>query len=107
VSNVLDEALKAGANTVGGVSFSVSDPATMESEARAKALANARARAADLAREASVGVGEILVISEVIGQQPIPMMERAVAAQDMGGGAAIQPGELETNVQVQVTFAMQ
>ena len=107
VGQVLDAALEAGANTVSGVSFSVSDPAAMESEARAKAVANAKTRAADLAKEAGVQAGEILVISEVIGQQPIPMVERAAMADGKGGGASIQPGELQTNVQVQVTFAIQ
>ena len=102
---VLDAVVEAGANQVYGVTFTVSDPAKWQSEARKEAMSDAKARAAELADLAGVTVGHVLTISEVVGSTPIPMpmaaVERAV------GGGGIAPGELELSTQVQVTFAIQ
>ena len=86
-----------------GVTFAVSDPQKGESEAREKAMADAKALAEELARLAGVTLGEVQSVSEVIGSlpSPMPMVERAI------GGGGIAPGELEFGTQVQVTFAIQ
>ena len=86
-----------------GVSFTVADESVWQSEARAKAMADARSRAQELAGLADVELGEVLSVSEVIGSVPVPMMEAKVG---MGGGG-IAPGELELGTQIQVTFAIQ
>jgi uncharacterized protein YggE len=100
---VLDTAVEAGANQVWGVNLTVSDEDKWQGQAREKAMADARARAADLAGLAGVELGEVLSISEVIGALPVPM---AVSSSGMGGGG-IAPGELELATQIQVTFAIQ
>jgi uncharacterized protein YggE len=101
--NVLDAVVEAGANQVYGVTFTVSDERGWESQAREKAVADAKSRAGELARLAGVELGEVVSVSEVIGSVPVPMaMERA-----FGGGGGIAPGELEMSTQVQVTFAIQ
>jgi uncharacterized protein YggE len=100
---VLDAVVEAGANQVYGVTFTVSDRAQWEGQAREKAVADAKARAGELARLTGVELGEVLSVSEVIGGGTVPMaaFERAV------GGGGIAPGELEFSTQVQVTFAIQ
>jgi len=104
---LLDQVVQAGANNVYGVSFSVNDPKELLSQARKQAMQDAQARAAQLAGAGGAAVGDVLVITENVGSQPqpMPMMERAAAAQ---GGAAVpvQPGEQSFNVDVQVTFAL-
>ncbi len=105
---VLQAATEAGANNIFGINFSVSDPAVLESEARAHAMADAEARATELAELSGLNLGQVKVVSEVLGQ-PIPFGP-------MGGGGfamaesaipepGISPGQLSFSVQVQVTYA--
>jgi uncharacterized protein YggE len=101
--DVLDAVVEAGANQVYGVTFTVSDDQKWESEARQKAMADARARAEELASLANVELGEVLSVSEVVGGMPVSM---AFAERAMGGGG-IAPGELELSTQIQVSFAIQ
>jgi uncharacterized protein YggE len=104
VGEILDAVVEAGANQMYGVSFTISDDESWQSDAREKAMADARARAEDLASLAGVKLGEVLSVSEVIGSSPI-VVEREMAQAYGGGGVA--PGELEISLQIQVTFAIQ
>lgn len=108
LGDVLDQVVAAGANNVYGVNFSVDDTTKLQADARAKAFADAKARAESLAELAGVSLGEVVSVSEVIGG-PGPIYEgpRMSAAAGLGGGGApIQPGELEVNTSIQVTFAI-
>jgi len=100
---VLDAVVQAGANQVYGVTFTVSDESTWESQARAEAMADARSRAQELAGLAGVELGEVLTVSEVIGSSAFP----ALMKESSMGGGGIAPGELELGTQIQVTFAVQ
>lgn len=103
VGEVLDAVVEAGANQVYGVQFTVDDDDEWQSQARTKAVADARARATELAGLAGVELGEVLTVSEVIGGGAVPVVAYERAA--MGGGIA--PGELQLSTQVQITFAIQ
>lgn len=108
VGAVIGAVTQAGANSIHGVSFSVADPAALEAEARAGAIENAREKAQSLAELSGVELGEVVSVSEVIGQPGIPVME-GFGGRDMAVGSAgpgIAPGELSYGVQVQVTFAI-
>lgn len=110
VGDVIAAVTGAGANNIHGVSFRVADPAALEAEARAEAIANARERAESLAELSGVELGEIVVISEVIGQSGVsPFGGRGLGGGAMAEDAAapgISPGELSVGVEVQVTFAL-
>lgn len=110
VGDVIAAVTAAGANNIHGVSFSVADPAALEAEARAEAIANARERAESLAELSDVELGDIVVVSEVIGQSgPIPYAVRGMGGADMvqeSAAPGISPGELSVGVEVQVTFAI-
>ena len=110
VGDVIAAVTGAGANNIHGVSFRVADPAALEAEARAEAIANARERAQSLAELSGLELGDVMVVSEIIGQPGvIPYGDRG-----MGGGAmaeeaaapGISPGQLSVGVDVQVTFAI-
>ena len=104
VGTILDAVVEAGANQVYGVEFTVDDETKWQSEARAAAVADARARAEELAKLSGVKLGKVLSISEVIGSAVSPV---AMASAERGfGGAGIAPGEMEMGTQVQVTFAI-
>ena len=67
VGTVLDAAIEAGANNIYGVTFSLDDPSQVESKAREKAVADAQAKARELATLNDVEVGDVVSVSEVIG----------------------------------------
>jgi uncharacterized protein YggE len=105
VGALLVDAVNAGANNISGVYFSIEDTAALEAEAREKAVADAKARAQSLAGLSDVELGEIVVVSEVINSGIGPIIYDR-AGQGGGGGAPIQPGQLEVSMQVQVSFAI-
>ena len=80
---ILDAAVTDGANTLGGLAFSLSDPQAARDAALAAAVAEARRRAAIMAEAAGVTLGPVLSISEQVafaGPQPMPRMAMADAA---------------------------
>lgn len=102
---LLDQVVEVGANRVYGISFSVADPSELMAQARTAALADAQARAGQLAQGVNATVGQVLIITENIGAappMPMPAMERAQGA----GAVPVQPGEQTFNAQVQVTFEL-
>ncbi|HLF25473.1 MAG TPA: SIMPL domain-containing protein [Anaerolineae bacterium] len=108
VGAILSDAVTAGANNISGVFFSIEDTTALQAEAREKAIADARTRAQSLAQLSGVELGEIVVVSEVITGGPGPIIyDRGAAGLGGGGGAPIQPGQLEVSMQVQVSFAIE
>jgi len=110
VGQVLDEVVNAGANSIWGVNFGIDDMSELESEARAKAVEDARARAEELAELSGVKLGSVIQVSEIVGSSAyvagyvVPEM----AARVMGGGAGpTSPGELQVTTQLQITFAIE
>ena len=104
---LLDEAVKAGANNVNGISFGIEDRAALERQARERALQNARAKAEELARLAGVQIGNPISISE--GAQPPIIYEpmavgQAAAAED--ARTPIEPGQQKVTINVEVTYAI-
>ena len=107
VSDVLAAVTEAGANAIYGVNFSVADPAALEAEARALAMQDAANRAASLAELGSVSLGEVVVISEVVGAPVMPYGGGYAMEQAASAAPGISPGQLSYQVQVQVTYSIQ
>jgi uncharacterized protein YggE len=102
---VIDAAVAAGANQLGGISFSVADPAAAADQARQLAVADARKRAQVLAQAAGVTLGDVLTITETSAPQPNPQPYLDAAAL-RAAGTPVQVGTTDETVQVQVTFAI-
>ena len=104
---VIDAAITAGATQVGGISFSVSDPAAATTQARTAAVADAKSRAKALADAAGVSLGSAISITETSAPAvvPYPYADKAGA---LAGGVStpIQVGTTEVEVDVQVVFAI-
>ena len=107
VGDVLAAVTEAGANAIYGVNFSVADPAALEAEARALAMQDAAGRAASLAELGNVSLGEITVISEVVGTPIMPYGGGYAMEQAASAAPSISPGQLSYQVQVQVTYGIQ
>ena len=107
VGKLLEDMVKAGANNISGVSFSIADTKALEASAREKAIADAKARAQALAELSGVELSDVLTVSEVISAAPGPILyESAKVGMGGGGGVSIQPGQLEVSMQVQMSFAI-
>jgi len=108
VSTVLDSAIDAGGDNVrvNNVSFTVDQPEQYLDQAREQAVADARARAEQLATLAGVELGSIRAISESSGNADFPptplMAERSVA--QAGGDSSLNPGETRITMTVSVVF---
>jgi len=104
---VIDDAIQAAGNLleVRGISFTIDDPTALQAQARERAMANAKAKAEQLARLAGVSLGPPIFISEGAVSLPVP---KPLPALERGGEAAmpIAPGELEVVVHVQVNYAI-
>ena len=103
VASVIDVLVGAGANDIGGINFTVSQPSKHLDEAREKAVADARRKAEIFARAAGVTLGEPLSISEE--GAPTPMFRGKMAA-PMAAGAQVAPGEETLSVSVGVTWVI-
>lgn len=105
VGEVLDAAMKSGANNIYGIEFSLEDNRATKAEARKAAVEDAKAKAEELALLNGVNVGDVLNVSEVIGgATPFANYSQTTNAYGGGGGQPIQPGELEINAQLQISY---
>ncbi len=104
LGGVLDAAVSDGANALGGLSFAVADPAPLLSQARAQAVADAKAKAEEMAAAAGVTLGPVQTISEQGAMRPQPMMMEMArsAAADM----PIAAGEVGYSASVMMVFAI-
>ena len=101
---VIDEAVRSGANSLSGISFSFADPEPLYERARRDAVAKVQAKAAVLSEAAGVRLGPILSIREGHAQTPgpIPGMMRMEAAAD--SFAPIQSGETTVTTSVTIIY---
>ncbi|OGO05470.1 MAG: hypothetical protein A2Y60_04480 [Chloroflexi bacterium RBG_13_54_9] len=111
VADIIDAAILAGGDLtrMDSLTFTVDDPTPFEAQARDEAMADAKAKAERLASLANVKLGKPIYISEGGGFIPIPYSLEAAA---LGKGASdvstpISPGELEVQLNVQVTYAIE
>jgi uncharacterized protein len=101
---VVDAAVAAGANETSGPQFSRSSRSELQQKALREAFADARAKAAALAREAGASLGEVRRIEESSQvPQPVPI---GVYAADALAKTAIEPGTEQARATVTVTFSL-
>jgi uncharacterized protein YggE len=108
VGALLGAAQAAGVNSIGGVSFTLEDPAAAISRARALAVANARARAEELAEGLGIKVGKVITVNEYGGAVPYPA-DKSYAMGVGGGGSSvpISVGSWEISMTVGVVFEIE
>ena len=103
VASVIDAVVGAGANDLGGISFTVSNASKLLDDARSQAIADARRKAEIYAKAAGVTLGAPVSIAEE--GTPAPVMYRRAAA-PMAAGAPIAPGEETLHVVVGVSWTI-
>ena len=105
---ILDSLVAAGANQIDGPALSIDRPDPLLDQAREKAIAAARARAALYARAAGLQVKRIVAISEGSFEAPIlrPMPAMMMARGKEAADSSIEAGEQKLVVSVSVTFEL-
>jgi uncharacterized protein YggE len=103
LGQLLDAAIKAGANTVDSVTFGFDDPVPVQEAALEEAVANAMDKAEVIAEAAGVKLGRILEITES-EYSPLPQESRVYLAEAPAAATPIVPGEVEITASVYVTY---
>jgi len=104
VGDVIDAAVRAGANNVSGPSLARDDEDKLYRDALEAAVANARDKATTLARASGLSLGAIRSLSEG-AQGPQPVVYGAFA-QRSTAETPIEPGTAEITASVRVVFAV-
>ena len=103
LGRLLDTLVSQGANALGGIGFSIADPAPLLEQARTKAIADARQKAQVYAAAAGVKLGRVIFIRDTTPGPPRPMAARMMSS----AAVPIAPGEQELEVSVSVTYALE
>jgi uncharacterized protein YggE len=107
LGDILGTAIDAGANSINGISFDVSDKEAALAEAREQAVADARTQATELAGLAEVELGEIQSIN-MYGGYPGPIYGGkgggGYAAEAAVSAVPITPGQYLVTMDVSIVF---
>jgi len=101
VGRVLDAVVRAGANTIGSLAFTVNDRTAVEAQARTLAVRDAATKARQLADAAGVRLGPLLTLTEQGIGTPILAAARRVAPM---ASIPVEPGEVEVTVVVEARY---
>jgi uncharacterized protein len=109
VGAVLAAATDAGANVMWGIDFQLEDLSPLEATAREGAVADAQARAEQLARLAGIALGPVLSVTEVGAGGPVPFpgpmpMAAMKLEMDRSAPVPIERGEVRVERGVQIVY---
>ncbi len=99
----LDALVQQGGATGVSISFGLADPKAAMAEARGLAIADARSRAAAMAKAAGVNLGQVLSVSDY---SVSPRTASVGYAADAAAPTQVPVGQLDVTVTVQVAFAI-
>jgi uncharacterized protein YggE len=102
LGTLLDQAVKAGANTIENISFEVNNSEKLSDQARQAAVENARHKAEQLAKLTDATLGPVLKIQET-SSPPTPIVQQVAAP---AAAVPISPGSQNISVEVQVTWTL-
>lgn len=105
-SVIVDGLVTAGANNIGQLDFTIDEPEKLQDEARAKAIADAKAKAKTLEKQIGIRLGKIINFSENTGGYPIYYLKAQALPENSGGdtGPSLPSGENEITVNVTLTY---
>ncbi len=98
--------MDSGINRIDGVNFSSSKKEELESQARKKAVEDAKMKATEYAGALNQTIGKAALISEYRNSVgPQPMYKSAMMSDESGSGQqTIAPGEMEIRATINVSF---
>ncbi|MEM9495695.1 MAG: SIMPL domain-containing protein [Pseudomonadota bacterium] len=105
--DVIDNAVQSGANSIGGISFTFSEPKPLYEAARKDAVARAKAKAELLTDAAGVRLGKVLTITDGVIAAPTPQLRMARMSMAADESAPIQVGESTVSANVTIVYEIQ
>ncbi len=106
LGTILGATTGAGANNIWGIEFEIEDPSKLEAEARQEAVAEAKARAEQLAQLAGVKLGRVISLGESGGSMPRES-GYGYSMQAARSDVPVQRGELTISQDVQIVFSIE
>ncbi|MCX8008325.1 MAG: SIMPL domain-containing protein [Patescibacteria group bacterium] len=108
-NTVLDTATEQGANTIGGITFDVSDRSKAEDEARQKAFQEAHKKAQRAAQIAGFRLGKVINYAENTNQPiyPLPFARMQAAPEMQDAKTNVKPGSQEVVITVTISYEIQ
>lgn len=99
--------LATGINRIDGITFSSSQLETLQSQARKKAVENAKLKAQEYASVLGQSIGKALHISEFQKTiSPNPMIRNVMVIDGESAQQTLAPGEMQVSVRVNVSFEL-
>lgn len=102
---LLDSVVRAGANRLDGISFSLSDPTEAGDTARRRAVADARRRAELYASETGTRLGPVVRIEEEGGPRIAELDHRVAFAE--AAAVPTAPGRVSVTARIRVTWSLE
>jgi uncharacterized protein YggE len=97
-----------GATEVSSLNFTFDDPNKSQNEARGKAIADAKSKADELAKQLGVHIVRVVSFNESNGGYPMPYAARGTVALQAGDSKAVAPeisiGENKVSSNVSITY---
>jgi len=109
VGTIIDAVAEAGGDLIriNNIAFSIDDPSEYYEEAREEAMADAKAKAEQLANLAGIELGKPTYISEGNIYPPVVYRDAGMAVPEEGYPTPISPGEIELTLTIQVAYAIE
>lgn len=104
VGPVMDSSIAAGANSVFGVEFILTDRSEAESAARESAVSDATERATQLALSAGYTLGDAVSIEETSVSSPVAFAGGAGAADEARMSIPVESGSTMITVRIEIVF---
>lgn len=105
--SIMNGLLETGINRIDGIQFTSSKETALQSEARMKAIQNAKQKAIEYASVLGQNIGKALHISEFQNEAiPRPMMRSAMVMDSNSESQTMAPGEMEIKIVVNVRFEL-
>ena len=106
-NEVLDGVVAAGVNQVDQLQFVIDNPEQLKTQARAKAIKDAKEKANTLESQIGINLGKIVNFQENVAGYPGPIMYETAMLKSGTGGAelpSLPSGENELTVSVTITY---
>lgn len=105
LGELIDDLVANGANSINGIQFMASDATDALSQARLLAVADAKAKATELAKAAGGTLGSVISITES-SINAGPVAKGAFTQADAAASTPIQSGSLQIQINVTITYAL-
>ncbi len=106
VGPAIDALVASGANTLGGIGFTIRDPKPLMAEARAAAVKDAIDRAETMTKAAGVALGPIASMSEQSYEMPRPMYRSMAMSAGIAAPTPVAAGEEGLTASVSITWEL-